>query len=255
MVIVTQIMKLRLVSDLHTEHRPWNYQFQGEDVVLIAGDSVNGVADVCQDFHAVLATIPVPVVMTLGNHEFYCGNESVVKNSRRMVNTFSDLAHVHVLNAAAWTYNGITFCGCPLYTDFMAAGVEEAPYVKLAWRSMSDNRRCPSAGDEYLVLAQTQRQFIAETVATAVHPVVVMTHWVPSLRLTAAAYVHEPVQFNATYVCACDEIFNPAKIVLWHFGHSHKYQNRYIDGVHFIANPRGYPGENQRWRKNFIITV
>lgn len=64
-------MKIRLLSDLHLEFSGFEYTYQGEDVLVLAGDIIDG-----NNVHRLnywLETVPetVSVVYVPGNHEFY----------------------------------------------------------------------------------------------------------------------------------------------------------------------------------------
>lgn len=263
-------MKLRLLSDLHLNLRPWKYSYAEEDAVLIAGDTIAASPEDRQQLIGLLSSIPVPVYIISGNHEVYgvtqdaswppIGLDSYTEFLAGYVSQCK-LSHVHWLNAscADLDENTIIF-GATLYTDFCAAGISEQPYVELAWSNTADAKQMPVAKTEYIRLATRHRQAMVDCLLEARRckkSVVVMTHWVPSLSLVAKRYCTAAAQMNAVFVCDCDTIINEFKdvIKLWHYGHSHARSFTVKNGVTFVNNPRGYCGERTGWKPKCVVNI
>ena len=114
--------KIRLMSDLHLEFGPLELEPAGEDVLVLAGDIglyTQGLAWADEQAKA----LEVPVVMIVGNHEFY---QTYKRDGRSMVNTIAALRRAAEATEGRVTYlendtafvGGVRFLGATLWTDF-----------------------------------------------------------------------------------------------------------------------------------------
>lgn len=43
------------------------------------------------------------------------------------------------------------------------------------------------------------------------------------------------------------------KIAIWCYGHTHKHFDNIVDGVRFLSNPKGYPGQQTKFENSLVI--
>ncbi len=127
-----------LLSELHYD----------ADVLVLCGDlTTHGKPEQIQAFAEELASVPIPVVAVLGNHDFESGAEEQV--ARKL----SD-AGVHVLDGTHVVVHGVGFAGAkgfaggfgrgalgafgePLIKEFVAAALDETRKIENALRSLN----------------------------------------------------------------------------------------------------------------------
>ncbi len=104
-------MKIRLLSDLHLEHKSLPISQGGEDVVVLAGDIATGINGI----EWAKRTFTVPVIYVAGNHEFYGHDFDQLIPALRKAAVGS---HVHFLENDQIILDGVRFIGSTLWTDF-----------------------------------------------------------------------------------------------------------------------------------------
>ena len=125
-------MRLQVFSDLHVDVRQPKpiAVVSGVDAVVVAGDVCEGAE---RGFAYLRQIVPmqIPIVMTLGNHEFYRGCLSEELTHARSV---APLYGVHLLENDEVIVGNVRFIGATLWTDYALFG--EA-YVPLAMHAAS----------------------------------------------------------------------------------------------------------------------
>jgi predicted phosphohydrolase len=136
-------MRIRLLSDLHTEFldlgpKGVDETVPGksvEDVVVLAGDIAQASSAVS---YAANSFTGVPVILVPGNHEYYG------RDMNRALLRMREDAHgtnVHLLDNDEIVLGGVRFLGSTLWTDFELFGADENRAYALAMaRGMSDFR-------------------------------------------------------------------------------------------------------------------
>jgi len=120
-------MKLQIFSDLHAYvYAPKAIELlPGIDAVIVAGDTCEG-AD--KAFATLRQIVPseIPIVMVLGNHEFYrrCLPEEIAL-AKRLAPEFN----IHLLENETVVLNGVRFIGASLWTDYRLYGEHAAPLI------------------------------------------------------------------------------------------------------------------------------
>lgn len=226
-------------SDLHVDHpQPKTPQFNHE-LVILAGDTSNGLVGV--KFINKLQRRGHRVFAVTGNHEHY-GNERRGRSffeteeafyagigQDRHVWSFED-DEIDIIGANGWYH------------------VEDEGHWRTYMNDASQGRlRASFVNQRALADAEfIERQLIA---LPAKHRAVVVTHTSPSEQSLDPRYAGHPS--NAYY-------FNPHmveimkrfadRIAVWHHGHTHCQLDHVVHGVRVITNPRGYPGEVKDWK-------
>lgn len=260
-------MKIRVLSDLHLNHRPFTYVDRGEDVVVLAGDIHVGVAAV---EWAMSIESAVPIIYVPGNHEFeYAAYDELVH----------DLQHrarhscVNVLHNQSVVIDRVRFMGGPMWTDMNVFGKSEQWFATKAVReNVSDyktivkvegTKRTQWTTD---TLLQQHREFCrwANTELSASrHPAdsfdktVMVTHFAPHFDSV-------PEKFKrslTTAYFASDMTRYMQDIDMWVHGHIHTFCDYTLShtpkNTRVVCNPRGYTTENT-WTKfnpDFIVSV
>jgi predicted phosphodiesterase len=76
---------------------------------------------------------------------------------------------------------------------------------------------------------------------------IVITHHQPSQTLIHEKYLTERMRpYNQWFACDLDELILSKKdnLQAWFYGHTHTPSETTIEGIPFLCNPIGYPGEN-----------
>ena len=271
---VIQPVRLLVLSDLHIEFGPFESPDPAlYDLVVLAGDT--GVGARCVQWaREQPCWTDKPIVMVLGNHEFYRGERS---RTLRELRAAARGSNVHLLDRDEVTLLGLRFLGATLWTDFAldeARGISTSAAMRHARRGLNDfaglirqrarqpvgeRRFTPedAARQHRLGRAWLQQRLHAQDESD--HPVaatVVVTHHGPSGRSMDARYRNSPL--NPCFYSELPESFF-GRAALWIHGHTHSsvdYQHR---GTRVIANPRGYVRlacpENRDFKPDLVITL
>jgi len=125
-------LKIHLLSDLHLEQGeyrlPKGLKF---DVLVAAGDISPNVRQ-AMDF---LQAVPAPVIMVLGNHDYWSGGTVEMADRLNDFKSQSAGSNVRVLENESLILEDIRFLGCTLWTSF---GKGNRDLVRIAWHAMND---------------------------------------------------------------------------------------------------------------------
>lgn len=255
-------MRLRIFSDLHLEHDPtWKYVYQGEDVILVAGDlgscTVRGLTE------RFLAALPVPTYFVLGNHDLYGGEVGEVISYYKSLER--RLAHFHFLHNQSVPLGRYVLAGTSLWTDFALYGADAvATSMAVAQQAINDFRQAvrirqaskPSRTtwlhpQDLVTWHREARDFLKATMAKR-RPVIVMTHWCPSAESIDPVYLGHPL--NPYFTTECSDLMGDL-VAFWIHGHAHSADERMIKGTRVLRNPKGYPHESSHWDPKFIVEI
>jgi len=276
-------MKIRILSDIHLEFHQFTVpaQFDDKDTVLVlAGDIglpyyhgepnqtfYNFFGRCGQQFKA--------VIYVLGNHEYYHGMYGDTLDEVRQ--NFKDCGYhnVHILERQTAVIDNVAFIGATLWTDYEKASPTS---MMLSGKALNDHRlikihkidvdeetgiRTPYI-DRFTVEEAYKdhvlsRKYIFEQVEQA-HidgnvPVVVVHHGV-SFESVHERFRGEPArQYNGAFVSDLSQEILDTKPTLVIHGHVHNKFDYMIGNTRVIANPRGYPGENDEFDPNLTLEV
>ena len=122
-------MRLQLISDLHLERQ---IHFEAvplpeADLLILAGDvgSYQAGSELVTDDFGLGRFSPLRpesgwkrVLYVPGNHEYYDGEVDAVQDALRNAVAAQADGQVRLLDADAWTFDGVRFLGCTLWTDY-----------------------------------------------------------------------------------------------------------------------------------------
>lgn len=237
------VFKFSLISDMHVNHpQPKTPYDKLEKFVIVAGDTDNGLGGV--KFLEKLKRKGHTVFAVDGNHEHY-SNFSQGRDVEETETRFYSL----------------------LDQDYFLRLEEEKILIvgsngwyrvenELLWQNyMNDSRCCSLSANHVNTLASQNTYRIKYHIKYHLErlpegwKVIVVTHTSPCLETLNP-------QFKGHY--SNDWYWNPLmrkvlsdyrdKILVWCHGHTHHPNEKIVDGVRVICNPRGYPGENPDWQ-------
>lgn len=243
-------MKLRYISDLHTEHcdfilpvedDPYEPSVEEEEVLIIAGDIGEIEPDrkghkiflenVCSRFKA--------VIYVLGNHEFYHGD--IVHSVTKLRARYAHLENLIILDTESIVIEDVAIIGATLWTKIIpqfAAKVEarlnDYAFIKYDGEALTT--------DKVVELHEEQKKFIYDSITKFrndpnIRKVVVVSHHAPTLlSITPMWAGHE---LNSAYASNLMEEIKQNPPDLWFHGHIHENLQYDIGIGKVICNPRG----------------
>ena len=119
------------------------------------------------------------------------------------------------------------FAGCTLWSD-IDDGVK-----------MNDFKYTFNNYTEYRDLHQEHVNWLSNIISNCVHPLVVVTHHLPSFQAIAPRYRE---QNNTAYASNLDHLFRHP-LIAWVCGHTHEPLYKLINDIPLIINSVGYPLE------------
>ena len=228
-------MNLYVLSDLHAERAPFTPDpeaLRAADVVVLAGDINYGEST---PFWARKQFGDKPIVLVIGNHEFYD------RHWERCLMDMRDAAKhtgVHFLENDAITIDGVDFLGATLWTDFELYG-SKSESITDASRYVADYRQIAGC-DPWKTMERhrSSRAWLAKQLASEPgRPRVVVTHHYPSPLSTDPQYAEDPA--SAAFGSDLPPEFFKG-VSLWIHGHTHTSFDYETHGCRVVCNPRGY---------------
>jgi len=265
------MMKIHLVSDIHTEFAPYPFkQPEGTDVVIAAGDIAVG--DKAPKLLREAFGDTVPIIYVAGNHEYY---RQGMQETKAAISEQAEIYNVDYLENTVREINGVVFVGGTLWTDYCLWGIGEQEYCKrVAKDGMNDfrlinykNNPCerftPTHAEqehkETLDIIKLQLQIAKDHNQKCV----VVTHMAPSPLSINPIYSNAKDKWlNASYASDLEKLILEYQPCLWVHGHMHDNSDYLIDQTRVVCNPRGYSqswkpeeSQNKEFNKDLLIEV
>lgn len=193
------------------------------------------------------------VLFVDGNHDHYGNNQD--KTWMYFHNRLSKIG-VSFLPASGRIINGVLFIGTNGWYDFRSCEDVEQNVQKERWHQfMADARVVDFTERQPEELAEDDSIWLSACINDAqenvnVDRIVVVTHSVPLRRFVVGPdhrWYNTNGSFHSTLLSKCLTHNDNDKIKMWLFGHTHFTHHAHQDGVEYICNPRGYPGERNKW--------
>jgi len=246
-------MKIRLLSDLHTEFRlPYKThpmsEYLGEDVLVLAGDIASGSTNTVNVIRHFKDLGFPHIVYVPGNHEYY-GTDFDDFN-HKMMQKCAQLDGVHFLNPGSVEIDGVLFVGATLWTNF-----GDNPFSQSAAKRGINDFRVIRAGQHNFTPQMAvdwhlkDKQFIKmmiEQFRQQGKKIVVVTHFMPSYECVQPKWKQNPGTdtLNWYFSAQCDDLLQMEGIKYWINGHTHDAYDMELHGTRIVCNPLGYPNEN-----------
>jgi predicted phosphodiesterase len=285
-------VKIQIFSDLHADVGKLKPIVVGADVdvVAVAGDIMEGAEN---SFVTLRAIVPeaVPIVMTLGNHEFY---RRFLGEELEFAKAIAPNFNIRLLENSSTvitndTPDKVVFHGASLWTDYRLFGDHNVGAAMHAARfGMNDHRligwkRRPwerFRPQEAALLHARSRAFFAEALTTMPPddaPVVFLCHHAPDFRSVAPRYAtdiltaafatsmlvellgktaaQKPIEAGLDAdATGMDGGAHPRVDLVIH-GHVHNSADYYVDRTRVICNPHGYGSENPGFNPSLIVDI
>lgn len=253
-------MKIRLMSDLHTESRKkYPYIRMDEDVLVLAGDigvGFGGLEWILNQVPMDLKKIYVP-----GNHEYY--GHSFDNLNTRLAEKCA-LHNIHFLNNKSVVIDGVKFIGGAMWSDFLLFGISESWFAeKEAKNYIRDFQVITKTGRYYQEIPFTthdcKEEFIkfsnflkSELASPFEGDIVVVSHFCPGMESVHPKWANSEV----TPYFSSNMSKYMGKPKLWLHGHTHDSHDYNIKGTRVCCNPLGYGNENKNGFEEFkVITI
>lgn len=234
-------MKVKLVSDIHTEFdRDGGDRFcdylsnDGVDLLIVAGDLTTkhyekNLKTLCDRFK--------DVIYVMGNHDYWYGS---FQGKRDLVaSVAAELPNLHWLDNNRVQIGDHHFAGGTLWF--------ERCIVRPNW---PDFRYVSDGPEGIFEEFEKTYKFLNENVQKGD---VVITHHMPSQQCVAPRW--EGDDWNCYFVGDVEDIILRKEPSHWFFGHTHDARNLQIYATELVCNPRGYPGENVAFNPDLIIDL
>lgn len=233
-------MKIRLLSDLHTEFRlPYKTadfaEYRGEDVLVLAGDIASGSTNTIDVIKFFKAQGFPNIVYVAGNHEYYGGD--FADFNQKMADKCARLEGVHFLNPGSVVIDGVLFTGGTLWTNFAENPLSQS----MAHRGINDFRVIK--GFDTNECARTYYKHLDYIVDSyedrGDNKVVVVTHFLPARECIAPRF-RGPDLINDYFANDLGEFISDMSDTTWLFGHTHDATDIVLGTTRVVANPHGY---------------
>ena len=260
-------MKLQIFSDLHFDVAPVKKIAIADDVdvVIVAGDTCERVLRAFGHLRR-LVPLRIPIVMTMGNHEFYRG---FIPDELTLARSHGPAFNIHVLEndtvtlADAASIGRVRFVGATLWTDYQIFGeVNQTAVMNACANGMNDHRligwqKQPwrrFRPQEAAQLHHKSKAFIAETLALPFSgPTVVVSHHAVHWNSIEPRFHSDPT--TGAYLSDQSELIETFQPALWVHGHVHNSSNYFIGRTRIVCNPSGYGNENTIFDSALTVEV
>lgn len=273
-------LEIQIVSDLHLEFYHGkhvdNFIKPVAPILALLGDTccVASQTDYNQ-FSAFVRSMSSKfelVIVVPGNHEYYLNDVPTAKNGLKINRCISMAACDERMLAVCKELPNVIFLNNQVHkiikgrSTYLIAGtalwsfIPEAAYEE-ASRMMNDYRYIYTNTSRKTILATPADttalhlkavRFIRRAISRAKKmgwKLIILTHHKPYFIPTEA----QPTPIY-TYETPLNEIIC-APIVLWGYGHTHRKDNRKINGVQIYSNPSGYPGERTMFERDKVLKI
>lgn len=271
-------MKFTLMSDVHIDSMPWNWDtiladVEPTDTLVVAGDISNDVWHTCRWLVQAKTWFP-NVLWVAGNHDFYnTGRHKTMlipnrewaeqwpypRSVREIIDHYvkwSNHHGIHFLNRNAVAIDGVTFVGATGWHDYVAGEpFSREDQIKAWYTSLNDKIIVWESDDlkpnhrHAFDAAKRDAEYLKASTAAIMGPIVMVTHHVPHRNLKWEM-PHDLVwtKLHGCFVNTKLENISSANIKYWCYGHTHQRKLQTINHCDYVCNARGYMHERINWQ-------
>lgn len=268
-------MRFWIFSDFHLEHGTTPVEdliasgIPEADICLCAGDIHYGAKAIQVLDHLIGSRMPV--VTTLGNHEFYGGEYHQVRREAQAA--ASHASNLTLLDPGAFIAGDVRVIGATLWTDYRLHGDAYQDEAMAKARHMladhdqirhRNKDRTVSAWSPYHARKQHEDE-LSYIINYLSQPfdgkTVVLTHHAPHPASIHPRFRQGPSRnVNVGFASDLTRIIEKFQPALWVHGHMHDGVDHFVGSTRVIANPRGYTRsdgtrENPSFHANLVIDI
>jgi Icc-related predicted phosphoesterase len=253
---------MQILSDLHVDVYPIKPVTIASEVVVVAGDTCEGVLKAFEHLRRLVPT-PIPIVMVLGNHEYY---RRFISNELAAAREQAPAFNIHMLENDTVTLGngaGVRFVGATLWTDYRIFGEpRQAASMNTCAKGMNDHRLIGWQKTPWLrfrpreaaLLHQQSKAFIAETLATSfAGPTVVVSHHAVHWSSIHPQFRSDPL--TSAFLSDQSELIEAYQPTLWIHGHVHNSSDYHIGQTRIVCNSHGYGAENPEFNGALVVEL
>jgi len=244
-------MKIRLLSDLHTEFRlPYKThpmsEYRGEDVLVLAGDIASGSTNTMDVIKHFLDQGFPKVIYVPGNHEYY--GTTIKDFNTKMFEKCADTPGAYYLNQNNITFDGVLFIGATLWTNF-----SDNPIVQsVCGRAINDFRQIKNfkTRDAYDLYYKHLNHIKMHYETRSTRKTVIVTHFLPARECIAPRWRGSDL-LNDYFANDLGSMIADMENTTWLFGHTHDAVDLTLGNTRLICNPHGYYGSSEPGTNGF----
>lgn len=242
-------MLLDVLSDLHVDR--WDKKIEWEGlpssfVAVIAGD-VSTDIDISYKTVVEIAKYYRHVIFVDGNHE-HANSIGISNNNKKLHEKFSTHSNITFLYKNTIVLDDVAFVGANGWWSYDFSDDSRTDcFEKLlheGWPKEILFEQFEQAQQDSLNVRQIVELFDKDP---AVRKIVLVTHTVPSSDFRYISNNDIAPNYGRNGSIFMNQVFTKNlnnKICTWIFGHVHKSYDIVKDGIHYVSNPRGLPGQN-----------
>jgi Icc-related predicted phosphoesterase len=254
-------VKAQIFSDPHLDVYPIKpiTIMPGVDLVVVPGDVCEGVLRAFEHLRRIVP-IDIPIVMVLGNHEFY---RRFIPDELALAQSHGPTFNIHVLEDDTVTLSGVRFVGATLWTNYQIFGeANQARVMSACAKGMNDHRligwqKKPwkrFRPQEAALLHHRSKAAITEMLAAPfAGPTVVVSHHAVHWDSIHPQFRSDPV--TGAFVSDLSELIETYQPTLWVHGHVHNSSDYLVGKTRVLCNPHGYGTENPNFDGALVVEV
>ena len=254
-------MKIQIFSDLHVDvasNKPISIM-RGVDLVIVAGDTCEGVLHAF-DYLRQIVAVPIPILMVLGNHEYY---RRFIPHELALARSHAAGFNIHLLENDAIVLGGVRFVGATLWTDYRIFGESnQAAVMNACATGMNDHRRIGWQKQPWLrfrpqeaaLLHHQSKTYLAEVLATPFPgPTAVISHHACHPGSIHPEFMSD--HLTGAYASDLSTQIEAHQPTLWVHGHVHNSSDYRVGKTRIVCNPNGYGSENPDFDGALVVEV
>jgi Icc-related predicted phosphoesterase len=254
-------MKIQIFSDLHLDVHPIKpiTITAGVDLVIVAGDTCEGVLPAFEHLRRIVP-MDIPIVMVLGNHEYY---RRFIPVELALARSQAPSFNIHVLENDTIALGGIRFVGATLWTDYRIFGeANQAAVMNACATGMNDYRLIGWQKQPWLrfrpqeaaLLHHQSRVYLKDALTESFNgPSVLVTHTAVHWNSVLPRFATDPI--TGAFVSDLEDLILTLRPALAVHGHVHNSCDYRIGQTRILCNPHGYGNENKNFNGALVVEV
>lgn len=258
-------MKIQIFSDLHIGTYPIKRITiaEGVDLVIVAGDTCEGALKAFEHLRRIVP-MHIPIVMVLGNHEYY---RRFIPDELASARAQAPAYNINLLENEAISVGGVRFVGATLWTDYLVFGeTNQAAVMNACASGMNDHRLIGWQKQPWLrfrpqeaaLMHHRSKAYLTDVLDLPAGPTVVVTHHAVHWNSVHPKYRSDPL--TGAFVSDLSAVLEQYQPSLWVHGHVHNSSDYLLIGTgarqtRIVCNPHGYGQENPDFDGSLVVEV